>query len=159
MIFSLFAHLGDEKEEILDDLVRRCFDISDRASLGCFLTATLSSSSSLMVEWRPPPPPMSTTVLRSASDGLIQPPGLGAAAEALQVLCSLLPSPPPKWCVPGEVEIGCAELRVRRAGEGAGPNCISSFCFEVLSAKCLGLCVISSFSIALSANCISSVER
>lgn len=158
LISSLFTRLGDEEEGKSVDLVRRCFNKGDRASLGCFLTTALSSSSSSMVEWRPPPPLTSTTVLRLASDGLNQPPGLDAAAEALQVVCGLLPSPPPKWFVPGEVEIGRAQLRVRRAGEGAGPNCISSFCFEVLSAKCLGLCVIFRFYVALSAKCTSSVE-
>lgn len=158
---SLLARLGDEKEVDSDARVYNCFDLqqgSASASLGSFLTTTPFSSPFSMAGWRSLPPRTSTTDTRLASEGMNQPPGLVGAAEALRLVRSMLPSPLPEWCVPDEVEIGCVELRVRRAGDGAGPDCFFILCSEVLSANIMGWFVIPNFYVALYVSCNSSVD-
>ena len=127
---------------------------SSNASLGSFLTAACSMSLFNTVERRPLPPLASATAAsgRRPKDifnlqavmPLRRPLSEGAASSRLPV---------PSGVVPGDVEVGCIELWMRRTGEGAGPNCIPQNLLRVLCASCKGLSVISIFLYALSVKC------
>ena len=154
---ELVTRRGDEGEGM--HRFRVCVQLEARqgrssASLGSSFTAVFSSLSSVMVERRPLPPSTSATAAsgRRSKDiynlqavmPLRRPLGYDVAGSRLPV---------PSGVVPGDVEVGCIKLWIRRTGEGAGPNCIPQNFLRVLCASCKGLSVISKFLTAFSVKC------
>jgi len=86
-------------------------------------------------------------------DGLHQPPGLVAEAEALASSAVSSPFVAPSGSVPGDGEGDCAAAS-SCGGEGAGLDCVSCFHLEVLCVKCRDLFVISKFLESLFVRCI-----
>ena len=107
-----------------------------------------------MVEWRSLPPSSSATVLRLAFAGAHQPPCCYACLEALSASAAVgSRRPPPSGLVPGGGASGSGE--VRRGGDGAGPDGVSSSSFRVQCANCRDLVVISIFLKSLLCNAIA----
>ena len=105
--------------------------------------AALRRLPSQMVEGRPLQPFfIGYGFFRPTMDGVKQPPGRGAIAEALWLWCSWLPVPHPKWFVPGGDALGCAILDCG-SGVGAGPDYVPKRSFRALGANCKDLFVIS----------------
>jgi hypothetical protein len=130
---------------------------SSEASLREASVVALSWLPPLMVERRPSQPLSPATVSSGRQMKALS--NLQATKPTRRPLCSnsaCSRCSVPSGSIPGDGVLGRVAMR-GHGGEGAGPDCFSSFTYRVVCAKCRDLTVISLFSLVPIVYCNSTV--